>query len=139
MPRRNDSRFYFNLLKIFSVLALIGMAILLYTSLSGDPTDAAFSLIAFVISVAALMMTTLQSLSISRQLRITEQAMRLVRETDRQLEELVDEDRKLSREIRQDIALDRQIVEVLEEVGVGDTAVERREVAGRIARRIETK
>lgn len=139
MSYQNDRRFYLNLLKIFIILALVGIAALLYTSFTSDPTSVAFSLIAFMISVAALMMTTLQSLSISRQLRITENAMKLMRETDRQLEELVDEDKKLGEEVRLDIALDRQIVEVLEEVGVGDSAEERHEVAKQIARRIASK
>lgn len=137
MSYEADRRFYLNLLKIFVVLAVVGIAVLIYSGFTSDPTSIAFSLIAFMISVAALMMTTLQSLSISRQLRITENAMKLMRETDRQLEVLVDEDKKLSKEIRQDIALDRQIVEVLEEVGIGDNDEERRIVAERIARRIE--
>lgn len=84
-------------------------------------------------------MTTLQSLSISRQVRITERAMELMRETDNQLEKLADEERKLSREIRQDLALDRKIVEVLEEVGVGNSADDRREVARKIAERVQVK
>lgn len=139
MSYETDRRFYLNLLKIFIVLAVVGIAALIYSGFTSDPTSIAFSLIAFMISVAALMMTTLQSLSISRQLRITENAMKLMRETDRQLEVLVDEDKKLSEEIRQDIALDRQIVEVLEEVGIGDNDEERRIVAKRIARRIGNK
>lgn len=139
MSYKDDRRFYSNLLKVFVVLALFGIVVLVYTSLASDPTDIVFSLIAFMISVAALMMTTLQSLSISRQLRTTEHAMELMRAASAQLEELADEDKKLSGEIRQDLLLDRQIVEVLEEVGVGDNAEERREVARRIALRVQAK
>ena len=62
--------------------------------------------------------------------------MKLMRETDRQLEELVDEDKKLGEEVRQDIALDKRIVEVLEEVGVGDNEQERHAVAQQIARKL---
>lgn len=65
--------------------------------------------------------------------------MELLREADGQLELLVDEDKKLSAEIRQDLLLDRQIVEILEEVGVGDTERERHEVARRIASRVHGK
>lgn len=136
MSYETDRRFYGNLLKVFVVLAVVGIAVLIYTSFTSDPTTVAFSLIAFMISVAALMMTTLQSLSISRQLRITENAMKLMRETDRQLEELVDEDKKLGEEVRQDIALDKRIVEVLEEVGVGDNEQERHAVAREIAKKL---
>ena len=133
MSYKTDRRFYTALLKIFVVLALVGVALLVYTSLTSDPSTMMFSLIAFVISVAALVMTTLQSLTISRQLHITERAIELVREADDQLEALAREDKKLSREIRQDLALDKQIVEALEEVGVGTTSEERHHVAKHIA------
>jgi hypothetical protein len=139
MSYQSDRRFYISLVKIFVILAFIGIAVLVYTSYTTDLADIAFSLIAFMISVAALVMTTLQSLSISRQVRITERAMELMRETDNQLEKLADEERKLSREIRQDLALDRKIVEVLEEVGVGSSADDRREVARKIAERVQVK
>lgn len=139
MSYQSDRRFYISLVKIFVILAFIGIAVLVYTSYTTDLADIAFSLIAFMISVAALVMTTLQSLSISRQVRITERAMELMRETDNQLEKLADEERKLSREIRQDLALDRKIVEVLEEVGVGNSADDRREVARKIAERVQVK
>lgn len=137
MSYTSDRRFYLNLLRIFVVVALVGVVALTYTSLTDDPSHTAFSLIAFVISVAALVMTTLQSLMISRQVRITERALELVRETDRQVEDLVDEDKKLSKEIRQDLALDHQIIEVLEEVGIGENADMRREVAKKISQRIK--
>ena len=136
MSYKNDRKFYLNLLKVFIMLAFVGIAVLVYTGFTSDPTSIAFSLIAFMISVAALMMTTMQSLSISQQLRITENAMKLMRETDKQLEELVDEDKKLSEEVRKDIALDMKIVDVLEEVGVGDNEEERRAVAERIAKKL---
>lgn len=139
MSYRSDRRFYTNLIKIFAVLAFIGIAVLVYTSYTTDLADIAFSLIAFMISVAALVMTTLQSLSISRQVRITERAMELMRETDNQLEKLADEERKLSKEIHQDLLLDRKIVEVLEEVGVGNSAEDRHAVAQKIASRVQTK
>lgn len=139
MSYQSDRRFYTNLIKVFAVLAFIGIAVLVYTSYTTDLADIAFSLIAFMISVAALVMTTLQSLSISRQVRITERAMELMRETDNQLEKLVDEERKLSKEIHQDLLLDRKIVEVLEEVGVGSSAEDRHEVARKIASRVQSK
>ena len=112
---------------------------LIYASLGDDPSHLVFSLIAFVISVAALIMTTLQSLSISHQVRVTEKAARLVHETAQQLEQLVKEDHRLEREIREDIKLDRAIIAILEEHGVGDTDEARHAVAQRIAMKIGTK
>lgn len=139
MSYQSDRRFYINLIRIFAILAFIGIAVLVYANLTTDLADVAFSLIAFMISVAALVMTTLQSLSISRQVSITERAMELMRATDDQLEKLAAEERKLGKEIRQDLALDRKIVEVLEEVGVGDTAEDRHAVARKIASRVQSK
>lgn len=139
MGYQSDRKFYTSLIRVFIVLAFIGIVVLIYTSYTTDLADIAFSFIAFMISVAALVMTTLQSLSISRQVRITERAMELMRETEHRIEELAGEERKLSKEIRQDLLLDRKIVEVLEEVGVGDNAEERRKVARKIASRVHDK
>lgn len=136
MSYRSDRSRYLLLAKIFVIVSVIGAGILIYASLGDDPSHLAFSLIAFVISVAALIMTTLQSMSIARQVRITERAARLVHETAQQLEALVKEDHKLEREIREDIKLDREIISVLEDHGVGDTEAQRHEVAQRIASKI---
>lgn len=136
MGIKNTQSFYINLVRVFVVLSVIGVAVLIYTSLQNDPSNLAFSLIAFVISVAALVMTTLQSLSIARQVHITEKAARLVSETSAELQYLVKEDRKLEKEIRQDIVLDHEIIAVLEEFGVGDNEEDRRQVASRITKRV---
>lgn len=133
---KNDRTHYLLLAKIFVILSVIGVGILIYTSLGDDPSHIAFSLIAFVISVAALIMTTLQSLSIARQVRLTEKAARLVHDTGEKLEVLVREDHQLEREIRQDIRLDHEIISVLEAHGVGDSDQQRKDVARRIAHKI---
>lgn len=136
MSFRNTQAAYVNLVRAFVVVAVIGAALLIYTSLQDDPSNLAFSLIAFVISVAALVMTTLQSLSIARQVRITEKAARLVHETSEKLELLVGEDRILEKEIRQDIKLDHEIIAVLEEFGIGENEEERLRVAKHITTRV---
>jgi len=136
MGMKNTQSVYINLMRIFIILSVIGVAILIYTSLQDDPTHLAFSLIAFVISVAALVMTTLQSLSIARQVRITEKAARLVNETSNELKYLVREDRKLEKEIRQDILLDQEVIAVLEEFGIGESKEDRQKVASRLTKRI---
>jgi hypothetical protein len=120
-------------MRIFVLLSAIGIAILIYTSLQNDPSNLAFSLIAFVISVAALVMTTLQSMSIARQVRVTQRAAQLVSEASDQIEILVNEDRKMEREIHEDLKIDQAVIAVLEEHGVGDSAAERRQVAKKLA------
>ena len=127
---------YLLLARIFVLLTVLGIGILIFTSIGDDPSHLAFSLIAFVISCAALVMTTLQSMSIARQVQITERAARLVHETGEQLKSLVLEDRKLEREIRQDIQLDHAIIGILEEHGIGDDEEERHRVAKQIAHKV---
>ncbi len=138
MSYRNDRTKYILLARVFVLLAFVGIGVLIFTNLGHDPSQVAFSLIAYVISVAALIMTTLQSLSISRQVQTTERAARLVHETAEQLKALVAEDHRLEREIRQDIRLDHEIIAILEEHGVGESDDERHQVASRIAQKLST-
>lgn len=99
-----------------------------------ESLQAALSLIAFVVSVAALIMTTLQSASIAKQVKITQKAARLVHEASRQIETLVAEDRKMENEIRKDLKIDQAIIAVLEEHGIGDDEASRRQVAHKISK-----
>lgn len=136
MSIKNTQSFYINLVRVFVIVSVIGAAILIYTGLQDDPSNLAFSLIAFVISVAALVMTTLQSLLIARQMRVTQKAARLIHETSEGLKHLVREDQKLGRDIRRDMKLDHEIIAVLEEFGIGENEDERRKVAANIAARV---
>lgn len=136
MSYKNYQAFYFLLIKIFIVVAVVGIIILLYAGLHDNPSNVAFSLIAFVVSVAALVMTTLQSLSIARQVQLAQRSARLVSEATDRLEQLVAQDGKLEREIEKDIKLDRSIVAVLEEYGIGDDQVVRAQVASKIAQAV---
>jgi len=130
----NDYRaFYVLLVKIFMVISIVGVGVLIYTNFQKDPSQIAFPLIAFVISVAALVMTTLQSLSIAKQVRVTERAARLVSEASNSIEALVSEDRKMGHEIREDMKIDHKIIAILEEHGIGDTEHDRKQVAKKIA------
>lgn len=135
MQERHE-KVFFTLLRVFVALAIIGLVALIATNLNETPSVMAFSTIAFFISVAALVLTTLQSVSIARQLRITQRSARLVHETANRLEELAHEDQALARALRKDIALDRSIIEVLEEYGMGETEQGRREVAQKVAHRL---
>lgn len=138
MNEKNE-RLFNILLRLFISLAVLGLLVLMVTNLGKDPSDIAFSLIAFIISVAALVMTTLQSASIARQVRITNHSARLVRETTAQIEKLVKEDRSLERDIRKDLAADEEIIAVLEEYGVGESKKEREKVAKTITERVSKK
>lgn len=134
MSRRNYTKVYERLLILFMGLSAVGIAILLWNSLDEHPGVVAFSLIAFTISAAALLMSTYQNFATIRQLRMMESMLRTMREAARDVEELAAEDRKLEREIRQDMKLDQEVIAILEEYGVGDSADDRRAVAKRLAR-----
>ena len=138
MNEKNE-RLFIILLRVFISLAVIGLLILVVTNIGKNPSDIAFSLIAFIISVAALVMTTLQSASIAHQVRVTNHAARLVRETGDQLERLAKEEHVLEREIRKDLAADEGIVSILEEYGIGANKTERQKVAAKIAEKVGKK
>lgn len=128
---------YFLFARIAILVSLIAVVVLMLASVGEDPSHLTFSVIAFAISVAALLVTILQSVSIAKQVQITEKAAREVRETGEQLKELVSSDHRLLREVRQDIELDREIIAVLEEHGVGASQDERTAVAKRITQKLK--
>lgn len=137
MNEKNEQIFYV-LLRIFVGISIVGLFILIVTNLNRSPSDIAFSLIAFVISVAALVMTTLQSVSISRQVRVTKHAAKLVQETSEVLQLLIKENKTMEYTIKQDLTLDREIIAALEEHGVGNNEDERQAVAKAIKKRLRS-
>ncbi len=135
MKEKSEQKFYL-LVKAFVLLGAVGLIVFVLSNLHSTPQEVAFSLIAFIISVAAVIMTTLQSISISQQIKITKKASDIVDETAEQVRKLIATDNRMEKEIREDLALDHEIVAALEEVGIGDDENERREVARRISKKI---
>lgn len=134
---REDRERYVMLAKVILVVAVIGIVALIYANIGNDPSHVAFSLIAFVVSVAALLMTMLQNLTITRQLRATERTTRLLHETIEGVGSLTRADRKLGQEVRADIKLDHEIVALLEQSGVFANEHERKKVARRIVDHVD--
>ena len=128
---------YFLLARIIILVSLIGLGILVFANIGEDPSHLTFSLIAFGISVAALLVTVLQSITIARQMQLTQKAVREVRETGEQLKSLVTNDHRLVQEVHKDIKLDREVIAALEEHGLGANDSERRKVAKIIARKLK--
>lgn len=127
---------YFLFARIIVLVALLGVGIMIFTNIGQDPTHLTFSILAFAIGVAALLVTILQSISIAKQLEITRKAAHDVRETGEKLKSLVTSDSRLVREIHEDIELDKDIISILEEHGVGDSEEVRHRVAKHIAQRV---
>lgn len=134
-----SEQIFFVLLRVFVGIAIVGLMVLFLTNLGKRPSDIAFSLIAFFISVAALVMTTLQSVSILRQVKVTKRAAKLVQESSDMIELLVREDKTMERALREDLALDKKIIVALEEHGIGDNEEERKAVAKTIKKRLRNK
>lgn len=124
---------YTKLVWVFIAISAVGVGILFYESMVGQSDAVLFSLIVFVISISALIMTTLQGISADRQMRLTESILRKTNQSNRNMEQLVAEDRKLASDIRKDMALDQEVIAILEEYGVGSNADERHRVAKRLA------
>lgn len=132
-----SEQIFFVLLRVFVGIAIVGLMVLFLTNLGKRPSDIAFSLIAFIISVAALVMTTLQSVSILRQVKVTKKAAKLVQESSDMVQLLIKEDKTMERALREDLELDKEIVAALEEHGIGDNEDDRQAVAKTIKKRLK--
>lgn len=137
--KSKSEQIFFVLLRIFVGIAIIGLIVLFITNLDKRPSDIAFNVIVFMISVAALVMTTLQSVSILRQVRVTKKAARLVKQSSDMIELLIKEDRTMEKVLREDMALDQEIIAALEEHGVGNNEGERQAVAKTIKHRLRNR
>lgn len=134
-----SEQIFFVLLRVFVGIAIVGLMVLFITNLGKRPSDIAFSLIAFIISVAALVMTTLQSVSILRQVKVTKKAAKLVQQSSDMIELLIKEDKTMESALREDLVLDKEIITALEEHGIGDSEDERKAVAKTIKHRLRRK
>ena len=122
-------------LRVTIVLAIVGSLILLVTRKDTGPS-LAFDLLAYVISIMAVVLTTLQSIAIARQVRLTRHSAAQVTEAVNKLEELVVTDKKLTKIILKDSELDAQIVLALANYGVGKSAQEREKIAKFVSKKI---
>jgi hypothetical protein len=122
-------------LRVTIVLAIVGSLILLVTRKDTGPS-LAFDLLAYVISIMAVVLTTLQSIAIARQVRLTRHSAAKVTEAVNKLEELVVTDKKLTKIILKDSELDAQIVLALADYGVGKSAQEREKIAKFVSKKI---
>lgn len=127
MKYKNEEIFH-TILRITTLVAIIASIALLITKRDAGPT-VAFDLLAYIISFTALILTTLQSISIARQMRITRHAAAKITEALHSIEDLTQADKKLSRSVQRDAELDQKIVEALSRHGVGDTEKQRSKIA----------
>jgi hypothetical protein len=131
---KQKEKVFHNILVVTAIAAIIGVIALILNNVFGGPTIA-FDLIAFITGVAALIMTTLQSISISRQLHITERSNDKLNETINTIEKLVMVDRKIAREVEEDSEFDHEIVMALTDGSIDDQT--RQEIADTIRQAVK--
>lgn len=136
MEQRNELVFQ-TLLRVTVLVAIIALVSLLITKRDTGPT-VAFDVLAYVLSFTALILTTLQSISIARQVRITRHASAKITETLHSIEKLTKAENKLSREIAKDTELDERVIAALSEQGVGSGEKERAVIARAVAQHIRS-
>ncbi|MCA9334963.1 hypothetical protein KC953_02355 [Candidatus Saccharibacteria bacterium] len=130
---------YLLFVRIIILVSLIGLGMLIFANIGEDPSHLTFSLIAFGISVAALLVTILQSITITRQMQLTRRAVHEVHETSESLKDLINSDHRLANEVHKDIALDHEVIAALEEFGLGADEAERTRVAKNITRKLKDR
>lgn len=122
-------------LRVTFVIAIVGALILLVTRKDAGPS-LAFDLLAYVVSIMAVVLTTLQSIAIARQVRLTRHSTAKVTEVVGKLEKLIIADNELAKIVRQDSKIDAKIVEALSEYGVGESILERETIARAVSKKI---
>lgn len=137
MSKHKNTSTYLIFLRLFIVVALVGLILLLYNGLSTHPSQTVFTLIVFVMSVSALVMTTLQSVSGVRQLELTRRAARQVEEASERIRILTSEEKALTREVRKDVHLDEEILAILQEFELEEE--HKKVVAQRLTSYVNTK
>lgn len=116
-------------LRVITLLAILGSAILLLNKKDTTGTALAYEMFVYAISISALTLTTLQSLSIARQIRMTRRSTGKITEAVNKIEELDHVERRLARIIMHDEAIEKVIIRALHESKVGANDKERAKIA----------
>lgn len=120
-----------------AILALIGATLaILYAS---SPGLALFELITFGIGVTALLLAVVGSVNSAHQIRVTRRISQKIHRAVGELEDIDRTNDAIRRRLNQDYALAKDIAEALSEAGVIEDDAKRRDVAGKIERKVRTK
>lgn len=123
-------------LRIVTVAAIVGSVILLLTK-RGNGTAIAYDFFVYAISISALTLTTLQSIAIARQIRITRRSSGKITEAVNKLEHLEVQEKKLERAVMHDDVMEKLISKALHQAGVGNNDTERTRVAKIVRRELK--
>ena len=134
MEHKNEVIFH-TILRIIVLIAVIGLIALLISKRNAGPS-VAFDLLAYIVSITALVLTTLQSISIARQVRITRHAAGKITEAVNKINELAQVNEKLSKTVAKGQKLDEAIAEVLSYHAVGASKEERQKITRSIIKKL---
>lgn len=124
-------------LRIITVLAIVGSIILLINKHNATGSDIAYELVVYAITISALTLTTLQSIAIAQQIRITRRSSGKITEAVNKLDELESAERRLAGAVMHDDVMERLIVKALHKAKVGENDTERERVAKIVRREIK--
>lgn len=127
MHFKNEEIFH-TILRIIVLVSIVASIALLLQK-GQFSSDVAFDLLAYIISFTALALTTLQSISIARQVRLTRYSTSKVSQSINQLDELIKVNQQLARVIEHDTELDQQIVAALSSHDIGRDKAHRAQIA----------
>lgn len=122
-------------LRLITLFAILGSVVLLLAK-KDTGSALAYELFVYAISISALTLTTLQSISIARQIRITRRSSGKITEAVNKLQELEAAERKLTRIVMHDETMEKVIAKALHEAKVGTNDVERAKIAKSVRREL---
>ena len=120
------------------VVALAGLVLLFGRQYLGYG-GLAYELIAYGISVIALVLAVLSVLNSVRQGRIMRRMVRDVHHAVAELEDVSQTSAKIQRQLGKDYRMNQAIAEVLAEHGVGENEKVRQKIARKVARRLKKR
>ena len=130
MTTTRTERILRGLLSGVIVIAVIGAGLLIWNA---DSTELAlFELLAFSVSIAALVLATLGAISNLHQVQTVRTISREMRSTLQELRDINQDTDTIKQKIAQDYALSKDIIEVLRDAKVGDDDAGRRLIADKI-------
>ncbi len=115
---------------LFGLVLLVGQQYLGYSGL-------AFELLAYGLSIVALILAVLSVINGIRQGRVMKRIVHDVHKAVTDISEVADTNEKIRRKLSEDHHMNRIIAEVLGEYGLGEDQKTRQKIARRVSRRLK--
>jgi len=123
-------------LRSITVVAIVG-AVFLLISRKDSGSAIIYDLFVYGISISALTLTTLQSISIAQQVRITRRSTGRLTEAVNKLDDLANEERKLAKAVLHDEEIEKHLIRALGQNKIGKNVKERTKIARAVRRSLQ--